>query len=386
MNVKDHETIAPSKGTSIVLSMLFISIIILPLLNDQFNFFSEKENPKYNYSSKPELTIESIDTFPSHYEKYYNERVGFTTMALNLNAYVKLNFLKVSPNESKILLGKNNWLFDAVVPIDDYRGSNLLSAAEIEKLKNRLHSRAANLKAQGGTFYFAVVPNKHRVYPEFLPNNIIQHTTRTVFDQVVEALQGDTLIHLIDLRAPLEKAKSYGTLYYKTDDHWNHLGAYVGYRSIIEKVQEKFHNVSPVSRDAYDLDTTIDFVGGNALQVGIEHMMKEHRVLLKPKTKIRAMDGKKQNYPPPPNFAYGRDFEIVKVVNDSSLPSAVIIRDSFCDFMLDFFSENFKKTVFIFDMWQYKENRNIIEKEKPDIVILETLEQNIRNMIVSSDE
>jgi alginate O-acetyltransferase complex protein AlgJ len=378
--VKNPENIAPSKGKSILLSVLFIGIIALPLLNKQLHFFSEEKDPEFKYSPKPEFTYQSIDSFPLLYEKYYNEHIGFTSAALDFNARFKLYFLNVSPNQSKVLVGQDNWLFSAGKPINDYRGNNLLSDEEIQKLKSKLHARALNLKAQGGVFYFAIVPNKHRIYAEFLPNNIIKQETKTIYDQAVEALQSDTLIHLIDLRAPLEKAKGAQLLYYKKDNHWNDLGAYIGYKTITENVHRQFPHVSPVPADAYYIDTSVSLAGGDALQIGVDKLVKEHRIMLKPKKTVKAIAGEKQNYVPPADFPYPNDFEIVKVVNDPSLPTAVIIRDSFCDFMLQFFSENYRKTVFVFDNWEYKENRNIIEKERPNIVILETLEQNIRRI------
>jgi hypothetical protein len=378
--VKNPEHIAPSKGKSILLSVLFIGIIVFPLLNKQLHFFTDQKDPEFKYSPKPEFAHQSIDSFPMLYEKYYNEHVSFTSAALDFNARFKLYFLNVSPNQSKALAGKDNWFFSAGKPINDYRGSNLLSDEEIQKLKSKLHARALNLKAQGGVFYFAIVPNKHRIYSEFLPNNIIERKTKTVYDQAIEALQSDTLIHLIDLRTSLEKAKSSQLLYYKKDNHWNDLGAYIGYKAITESVHKQFPRVSPVPAADYYIDTSVSLAGGDALQIGVDKLITEHRILLKPKKTVKAVAGEKQNYPPPADFPYAGDFEIVRVVNDSSLPTAVIIRDSFCDFMLQFFSENYRKTVFIFDNWEYKENRNIIEKEKPDIVILQTLEQNIRRI------
>ena len=47
-------------------------------------------------------------------------------------------------------------------------------------------------------------------------------------------------------------------------------------------------------------------------------------------------------------------------------------------------SEEFSRTVRIFDAWQYKLNEDIIEKEKPDIVILLALEANLRNLLSSA--
>lgn len=369
-----------SKWKAVTLSVLFLVIICLPFINKQILIIEEKKNPDFNYSAKPELDIFHLDPFPRNFEKYYNENIGFTDHALALNGNFKLHILKVSPNQSKVLVGIDNWLFVVGKPLNDYRGINLLSKEELKILVDILHNRAVKLKAQGGTFYFALVPNKHRAYSENLPNNIVKADGITTFDQVIEALKSDTLIHLIDLRKPIENAKSEHVLYYKKDNHWNDIGAYVGYKSIIENVSKKYPKLSPVSFDNYSIDTTRSLVGGEALQIGVDNLIHETRVMLKPKHKLLSHSGIKQNYPAPKDFPYIDDFEISKVVDDATLPTAVIIRDSFTDFMLQYFSENFSKTTFIFDNWEYKENRNVIEKEKPNIVILVVIEDNIRRI------
>jgi hypothetical protein len=139
--------------------------------------------------------------------------------------------------------------------------------------------------------------------------------------------------------------------------------------------------VIPLSIDAYRVDSAKNLVGGDALQIGVDNLITENRVILIPKNSLRARAGIEQNYQAPKDFAYTEDFEIAKVVDDPSLPTAVIIRDSFTDSMLPFLSENFRKSTFIFDNWEYKENRNIIENEKPDILLMITIEQNIRRIL-----
>lgn len=376
-------TITATKSKSILLTVLFLCLILFPLLNKVAKIIPEEKNSDFNYSSKPQLHYSNLDEFPPLFEKYYNERVGFTQKAVTFNAYFKTRFLKISPNTSKVVLGKNNWLFLAGKSLQDYRGLNLLSQKEVTRLKDILHQRALRLKEQGGIFYLALIPNKHRVYSEFLPSNILKTSGLTVYDQTVEALKNDTLIHLIDLREPLEAAKKNELLYYKKDNHWNDLGAYVGYNTIIKNIRKQFPSVALVPRNMYHIDTSRVLIGGEALQIGVDKFkaFDERRIVLEPDFQVRSHSGIKKNYPIPANFEYGSDFEIVKIIDDTSFPTAVIIRDSFSDFMLQFLSESFSKTIFIFDNWEYKENSNIIKTEKPDIVVLEVIEQNISRIL-----
>jgi hypothetical protein len=371
----------PPRWKALVLSISFLAVIFFPLINKKAGLIREDRNPDFSYSRKPVFNVAYPDSFPALYEKYFNENIGFTTHALKLNAYWKINILESSPNQRKALVGKNNWLFLSGKPLNDYRGLNLLSAAEMEQLKSIMHGRAVRLKDKGIEFYLAVAPNKHRVYSEYLPNNIISSPGSTIFDQVIEALGSDSLIHLIDLRQPLDEAKKEHVLYYRKDNHWNDYGAWVGYNTIIENVNKNFPNVLPVSQDHFSVDSTRNLVGGDALQLGVDDLIKENRVMFIARDGLKAHTGTESNYTCPKDFAYTEDFEIVKEVDDQKLPKALIIRDSFTDFMLPFLSENFSKTTFIFDNWEYKENKNIVEHENPDIVMIIIIEQNLRRIL-----
>jgi hypothetical protein len=50
---------------------------------------------------------------------------------------------------------------------------------------------------------------------------------------------------------------------------------------------------------------------------------------------------------------------------------------------MPFLKEPFPESVFLFDAWQYKLNKPIIEKVKPDIVVFISLETNIDNIIAN---
>ena len=53
--------------------------------------------------------------------------------------------------------------------------------------------------------------------------------------------------------------------------------------------------------------------------------------------------------------------------DDQDMPVAVVFRDSTCDFLIDFLSSHFKRVIYIWHKGDIY--REVIEKEKPDIVI-----------------
>ncbi len=64
----------------------------------------------------------------------------------------------------------------------------------------------------------------------------------------------------------------------------------------------------------------------------------------------------------------------ITAVSSVSLPKAIIFHDSFCQAMQPFLSHNFSQ---IHYLKQYDFDRHLIEKESPDVVIMEMVERNI---------
>jgi alginate O-acetyltransferase complex protein AlgJ len=57
---------------------------------------------------------------------------------------------------------------------------------------------------------------------------------------------------------------------------------------------------------------------------------------------------------------------------DSSLPSAVIFRDSFSTYLLELYAQTFSRLVCV---WQPNIDYSIIERERPDVVISQQVER-----------
>ena len=57
---------------------------------------------------------------------------------------------------------------------------------------------------------------------------------------------------------------------------------------------------------------------------------------------------------------------------DDRLPRAVMFRDSFATWLIPLFSENFSRILF---SWQYTFDHDLVERERPDIVIQEMVER-----------
>jgi hypothetical protein len=95
-----------------------------------------------------------------------------------------------------------------------------------------------------------MVPNQHSVYEEYLPDYIVP-AKENVFDQIIKSGPGFNLLHLKDT---LIASKVFwgDYLYNKTDSHWSEIGAYVGYRKIIDQLKTSLPKIIPILLEKED--------------------------------------------------------------------------------------------------------------------------------------
>tara|TARA_B100000959_G_C14992303_1_gene628537 strand:+ start:1589 stop:2719 length:1131 start_codon:yes stop_codon:yes gene_type:complete len=154
----------------------------------------------------------------------------------------RINFLLfsigVSGDYDRVIVGKDGWLFLG----DQYgdglskgRGLTSVSEDDISRWINSMSSRQKWLTSKGIPMVFAIAPNKHSIYDEFLPEwASLQHPNST--DRLINSAS-QLGFRIIDMRPGLIREKqNYDHLYNKTDTHWTMLGAYFGYRMVMREL------------------------------------------------------------------------------------------------------------------------------------------------------
>ncbi|MCX6276265.1 MAG: hypothetical protein NTV09_13775, partial [Bacteroidetes bacterium] len=276
-----------------------------------------------------------------------------------------------SPNPDKVIIGSDGWLYLTERCFPLIMGTNLFTDEQLQKIKMKFDERALHLKNKfNSRLYFAIAPLKHTIYPEYLPASARISKSETRTDQLVRLFSNDTMVNLIDVMAALKEKKSNHILYYKIDNHWNDIGGFIAYSKIITEIGKKNSSVHPVDINTFEMDSSIQLIGGEAAMMNASNIYPDyHRYEYNPGPTCKAKEGTKRGYRSPEGFPYPWDYEMVRQTGDSSLPDALIIRDSFTDALLPFLAENFHRSVFIFDAWQYKSLYDIVDTEKPGIVI-----------------
>src|SRR5690606_35226540 len=120
--------------------------------------------------------------------------------------------------------------------IDLYRGTKVLSEEDLQSWQNLLECRRDWLAERGIQYVFVITPTQQSVYPEYLPD-WLEPGPFTTIDQFVKHMTANTTVEIVDLRGPLIERKGVGPdrVFLHTDSHWNMLGGFFGYQTVIER-------------------------------------------------------------------------------------------------------------------------------------------------------
>jgi hypothetical protein len=219
------------------------------------------------------------------------------------------------------------------------------------------------------------------VYPEYLPRNIVQKQKESSYDQLM-ALNSDPNINMIGVKDNLLKHKKDGhLLFQKTDDHWNDYGAFFGYQKIMEELSKDFPELKPQPVGNYAISIS-DKVGNMANTISIADIYPEHYVKLSLKEESKSIYGAKKGYKTN-GVVSQNELETVYVNVDGEPLKCLIIRDSFTFAMMKYFNEHFRSIVYFHDEWKARLRKDIIEIEKPDIVIVIALETHFYHLLTN---
>ena len=367
--------------TKKALPIIFVLFIFFFFLNNFFTFTKDTTNKENRTLAKmPDFDINHLDGFPAKFETYYNDNFKLRNLFIKSYNILYQNYYKISPIPNQVTFGKNDWYFYNGISGAVYRGIERFSKDELNDFKDELLYRKHYLEAKGIKYYFVILPTKYSIYPEYIPNNITRLSKETLADQVMGVFGNNGEINILDMRPVLLDAKKHNIrLFQKTDSHWNYAGAYFCYVNLIEKMKKDFPQFQPLELDKFVVDSVWQAGGDLTKMLGLEDVIRELDVKVIPNYKTTVAEGKKHNYNTG-GLSPAKDFEVVKINPKLKAPKALVIRDSFTWLLINFFPEHFSKSVYIFDSWEYKLNEDIVEIEKPDVVLNIVLECNLKNI------
>lgn len=349
-----------------ILVVVFISLLILPTLIyklDGENLEQSTENRVLK--EKPSISINNIMRYPKEYEEYYIDNLAFKSSLVRLNSIIKYEVLNTSPAKY-VIKGTEGWLFynskyksNDDDTLADYQRTNKYTKEEKEARKNILLDREKFLREQGIEMYMLIPPNKSQVYSEFMPNKFKKISGNSKVEDMIDYLRENTEIPIV---YPMEEFRHYKPqyqLYYKLDTHWNDIGAYVGYTELMKVIDKDFKY-----KDLNELEiVSKPIVSGDlSKMINMDGIVNDNQyTVTNVKNEIVSTLVKQDG-----------NSELRYSSTNLNGKKLLCFRDSFSTALIPYLSKEFQESVYLRGI-PYSEE--LIKKEKPDIVIFESVER-----------
>lgn len=311
------------------------------------------------------VSFTSLVDFPQNYGKSFNNNFLFRDSLIRLE-YWSRYFILHETVFPQVLIGSQGWMYyTSEGNLDYYQRVKPFSPEQNNRIKANLLTIQKTLENDGIKFLFVIAPNKETIYPDYLPAGIPRAENPSWADQITENLKEST-VPVLDLRPVLQQARLDAPVYFKTDTHWNPIGARTAYETILLALQPDFPILKP--HPLSDFDQVTETSSGDL--AGLIHLKGE---INEPFTALHARFDK-----PSKGLKNHPVGQMITVMPDASLPRAVIFRDSFFNGLQPFTSEHFSRVIYVSDL---KVDLSLIHEEKPDVVILEVAERYLDHLL-----
>ena len=358
---------------------LFLSTIGLPLVGTLAGIEGGDEKAENrDLATFPSFdgTWRSAVEYGEGIDRWFSDHFAFRSRLVQWFGETRYLWLGVSPSP-RVVAGKDSWLFYGEdFSIDDYANARPFSEFDEANWRESI-VRARDWLAESGIAYvFTIAPDKHVIYADEFPESINRVGPMSRMDQLYAAIS-DTRV-VVDLRPALSHARVSERLYHRTDTHWNDRGAFAAYQQIVEALRSQAPAVPPAWPRS-DFDEVPSLTDGKDLagMIGLTHVLREDDLTLVPRRRRLARIVE----------PIGRDprapaDRVVTEIPGSSLPRAVIFRDSFAGALIPFLSEHFRRAVYV---WQNDFDSNLIRAEHPDVVIQEIVGRHLYSFVPSPE-
>jgi alginate O-acetyltransferase complex protein AlgJ len=346
---------------------LFGVFLLLPLLDLAFHLdptSPQSENRVLAPLPPPPAGVVGVKKFLTGWEAYFGDHFGCRRVLIMWHNKLKWSLFK-EKSVRNVLVGSEGWMFySANQMIEHYRGALQFTPAELDGWQQLLERRRDWLARRGIGYLFVIAPDKQSVYSEFLPAWLKDLGGRTTVDQFLAHMKAHSTVEVLDLRPVLLAAKKSQPVYQKTDTHWNQLGAFFACEDVIRALAEhQMPRLACISLAAFSISNGYAPGGDLARGMGVS-MAESQAPQLVPKPELPALE----TYIPVGEHI--KDMAFAKNPHGSGL--AMVYHDSFGRYWVPFLGYQFAEADFF---WQYHLDGQIINRQKPVVVVTEMLER-----------
>ncbi|MBR3241624.1 MAG: hypothetical protein IKN57_02125 [Parasporobacterium sp.] len=363
------------KKLQIIFIVLFYLMIAVPLaaMFFQHEIMDIEENRRLAEPARLTVLQGGLNRdFPAEFERWLNDHIGFRKQMIQLHGQFHYYVYHVFPKEQPYMLGRAEALnYETGEMLLDYQHRNLYTEAYLKEAAESLQKIKDYAEAKNIDFYYFQCWDKHSIYPEHMPEEILQYGGNSKTDEILRALEEYTDIPVISPKAELLSAKKSCAPYSFWGDptHWTERGSFIGYQVLMNRINQDRSKAFPVLTEA---DYKIRLKDDGLIRYGIIHKesIEEHFQLRDPKAELTSE--KLSSYAGEPRCFYYTN----KAVNNDT--RVLIIGDSYIhDFNLPSIAESFQETVFIHGS-HMPDFQNLVETFDPDLIIIENAEREDR--------
>lgn len=373
------------------LTVIFILIIFCPIVVTTLGINVGKSNSENRaLQTKPEFTLTStlnsgnifqgcfgfykdVIGYKNNFNEYYKDNFVFKPILFRPFNFIKLRIFKVNPLPEKVVNGNDGWMFlgdsysDVIM---ESKGFLTFSKQELDVIEENLMTQKKWLDSLNIKYYVSVAPNKLNIYGDYLP--VMKSENPTKLEQLKEKLS-ETAVKFVDLSELYDIHNSPYLYFFKTNTHWNDMGAFYGYKALITEIQGDFPMITPLNFEDLSVSDYLSYQEDLTKMLDIN--VEEKNITLKVKENT-AKQVENILIVPKTIYLSSSDYEM-RFKSSANNLKILVFRDSFGTALMQFFAENFGESLFI---WDHYFNKDLILSEKPDIVIHEIVERDIEQL------
>jgi hypothetical protein len=378
----DFKMIRFRPAINLVICVVFVITLSLPLvfqaIGIQFNNSTTEKRKKSEFPginiTPDRMSFPDIALFIDQFNSYYSDNFAIRQIMIELYINTKIKLLHTNPFPKKLVFGKGDWIFlgDSYSnAIAETKGIKNFSEPELETITKNIIEYKKYFDEKHIKFFLVVAPEKSTVYGQKLPIKLSVRQTK--LEQVRKQLSAIG-INLIDLKDHFSKDQNY-PLYYKTDSHWNHIGMYFGSLSLMKTIGLSYPMLKILKFEDFSIDSSkCNFNGDLAGQLSLK--TQERKYILTSEFHVERIK-LPNKLTIPESYSYNPKLYERRFETKNGKLKILIFHDSFFQEMHKFIAESFRETVFIWTVWE----KEIIEQEKPDIVVYEMVEREIDKLL-----
>ena len=206
---------------------------------------SETENRLL--ATKPDLFINSTinEKYGTQFDTWFNDRFNGRDTFIDIFSSIKYHTNNIYQNDKALLVKRNGWMFN---------DNNFCYPEYFDDIISNFKNFNDFCEKHNMKLYVLLVPDKKIIYSDILDEfNGVNHKKIDDFQRYVADVQksvpNNTIIYPYQ---ELWDAKEKDFVFFKQSHHWTDWGAYIGYKSLAQRIRKDFKRFKIVSLDDYD--------------------------------------------------------------------------------------------------------------------------------------